>query len=101
MHRRLPKFGFHNPFSKDFEVINLERLAGLEPGTVVTADILRSSGKISRVGNDGVKVLGRGEVAVPLHVRVAKVSASAAKKIIAAGGTVEGPVPGDESSDSA
>jgi len=93
LHRRLPKFGFKNPFTKDFETVNVERLTGLEAGTVVTSEILKSAGIISRIGKDGVKILGRGEVGVALHVRVSKLTRSAAEKIIAAGGTVEGDLP--------
>jgi large subunit ribosomal protein L15 len=96
LHRRLPKRGFNNIFAKEFEVLNLERLSGLEAGTVVTAESLVAGGLIGRIGDDGVKLLGRGEVTVALHVRVAKVSKSAAAKIVAAGGTVEGPVPGSD-----
>ncbi len=91
LHRRLPKRGFHNPFSKDFEVLNLENLEGVEAGTVVTADFLRDAGIVSRVGKDGVKLLGRGEITVSLQVKLAKVSESARAKIVAAGGTVETP----------
>ena len=93
LHRRLPKFGFKNPFEKDFETLNVEKLAGLEAGTVVTAQFLKEQGIVSRIGKDGVKILGRGEVGVALHVRVAKLTRSAAEKITAAGGTVDGPVP--------
>jgi len=93
LHRRLPKFGFKNPFAKDFEAINLEKLANLEAGTHVTAQFLKEQGIVSRIGKDGVKILGRGEVGVALHVRVAKLTRSAAEKITAAGGTVDGPVP--------
>lgn len=93
LHRRLPKKGFTNIFAKDFETINVERLAGLEAGTVVTAESLKASGMISRIGKDGVKILGRGDLGVALHVRVAKLTRSAAEKITAAGGSVEGPVP--------
>lgn len=88
LHRRLPKFGFKNPFSKDYEIVNLEKLAALEDGTEVTAELLKARGIISRIGKDGVKILGRGEVGVALHVRVAKLSRSAAEKIVAAGGSV-------------
>ena len=95
LHRRLPKFGFKNPFSKDFETLNIERLGGLEAGTVVTADLLKEKGLISRIGKDGVKILGRGDLGVALHVRVSKLTRSAADKIVAAGGTTEGPVPGE------
>ena len=92
--RRLPKKGFKNRFAKDFEVVNVGRLSGLEAGSVVTAESLKAAGIISRIGRNGVKVLGVGELGVALHVRVAKLSASAAEKIVAAGGTVEGPIPG-------
>jgi len=95
LHRRLPKFGFKNPFSKDFVEVNLERLASFAVGSVVDAEALKASGVIARIGKDGVKVLGRGELAVALHVRVAKLTKSAAEKIIAAGGTVDGPLPGE------
>ncbi len=93
LHRRLPKKGFTNIFAKDFEVINLDRLAEMPVGSVVTAESLKEVGIIGRIGDDGVKILGRGELGVALHVRVAKISRSASDKILAAGGTVEGPVP--------
>lgn len=93
LQRRLPKKGFTNIFAKDFEELNVERLGGLDAGTVVDADFLKSSGIISRIGKDGVKILGRGDLGVALHVRVAKLTRSAAEKIVAAGGTVEGPLP--------
>lgn len=94
LHRRLPKRGFHNPFSKDYETLNIERLGELEAGTVVTSELLLAAGMISRIGSDGVKILGRGDLGLALHVRVEKLSSSAVEKIVAAGGTVEGEVPG-------
>lgn len=97
MHRRIPKSGFKNPFAKVFTTLNVERLAGLPAGTVVTDQWLLESGVVSKVGADGVKILGDGDLGVALHVRVSKLSRSAADKIIAAGGTIEGPVPGETS----
>lgn len=94
LHRRIPKVGFKNPFSKDFEVLNLDRLGAIAAGTVVTDAFLAENGIVSRVGSDGVKILGGGDLGVALHVRVSKLSRSAAQKIMAAGGTIEGPVPG-------
>ena len=91
LHRRLPKKGFTNIFAKDYETVNVSRLAHLEAGSEVTAESLKAAGIISRIGKDGVKILGRGEIGVALHVRVAKLSRSAAEKITAAGGTIEGP----------
>jgi len=89
LHRRLPKRGFHNLFSKDYTVINVRDLNRFEAGTEVTAELLKSAGAISQLGKDGVKVLGNGDLDVSLTVRVAKFSKSAADKIAAAGGTAE------------
>lgn len=94
LHRRLPKRGFYNPFSKDFEVINVERLGGLDSGTVVTSALLKDLGLVSRIGKDGVKLLGKGELGVALTVRLEKVSEAARDKIVAAGGSVS-PPPGE------
>lgn len=93
LHRRLPKKGFTNIFAKDFETVNVGRLNKLQAGTTVTAALLEEHGIVSRVGKDGVKILGGGDLEVALHVRVAKLSKSAAEKIVAAGGTVEGDLP--------
>lgn len=93
LHRRLPKKGFTNVFAKDYEAVNLGKLAGLSAGSVVTAESLEAAGIVSRIGKDGVKILGGGEIEVALHVRVAKLTQSAAAKIVAAGGTVEGDLP--------
>jgi large subunit ribosomal protein L15 len=87
--RRLPKVGFTNIFAKDYTEVNVGQLASFAAGSVVDAKVLHESGVISRIGKDGVKVLGNGELAVALTVKVAKVSAGAAAKIQAAGGTVE------------
>jgi len=95
LHRRLPKKGFHNLFAKKFTTINVERLASLEAGSVVTAESLKAAGTISRIAKNGVKIMGRGDLGVALHVRVSKLTRSAAEKIVAAGGTVDGPLPGE------
>ena len=93
LHRRLPKQGFTNIFAAEFSALNVGRLAGLAAGTVVTAEFLKGIGLVSTVRKDGVKLLGDGELSVALHVRVAKLTRSASEKILAAGGSVDGPVP--------
>ena len=87
--RRLPKKGFTNIFAKEYAVVNIGRLASLEAGTSVTAELLKEKGLVSSIGKDGVKILGSGELSVALTVRVAKLTKSAAEKIVAAGGTIE------------
>lgn len=89
LQRRLPKRGFRNLFAADFECVNVGRLAELPAGSEVTSDSLKALGIVSRVGADGVKILGGGELGVALNVRVSKLTASAREKILAAGGTVE------------
>ena len=93
LQRRLPKRGFTNIFAAAYTEVNVGRLNDLPAGTVVTAESLKAAGLIRQVEKDGVKVLGRGDLTVALHVRVAKLSESAQAKIVGAGGTVEGDVP--------
>src|SRR5439155_21797320 len=86
--RRTPKLkGFKNPFRIEYTVINLDHLDGFEAGSEVTPETLRAKGLVHKHGL--VKVLGRGEINRALTVRVHAVSAAAAEKIRAAGGTVE------------
>ena len=89
LHRRVPKRGFHNPFRVEYEVVNLDTLGvAFEAGTVVTPELLREHGMVSR-GSAKVKILARGEVDKALTVRAHKFSGKAAEKIAAAGGTAE------------
>ncbi|MDP2307169.1 MAG: 50S ribosomal protein L15 [Pseudomonadota bacterium] len=85
--RRQPKRGFRNIFAKDYTEVNVSQLGVFPTGTELDAKTLKASGVISRIGRDGLKVLGDGELAVGLTVRAAKFSASARAKIEAAGGT--------------
>jgi large subunit ribosomal protein L15 len=88
LHRRVPKRGFHNPFRKEFEVVNLDALGEqFEAGAEVTPETLRASGLVGRAGR--IKVLARGEISKALTVRAHKFSGKAAEKIAAAGGKAE------------
>lgn len=88
LYRRLPKRGFNDRNSKVITAINVDALNVFEDGTEVTPDVLLKSGVISKV-NDGVKILGNGELKKKLSVKVSAFSASAKEKIEAAGGTAE------------
>jgi large subunit ribosomal protein L15 len=88
LQRRVPKLkGFTNPNREEWSVVNLDRLAAFEAGTEVTPELLRQRG-MARKGLP-VKVLGRGDLAVRLTVRVHAISAAARTKIEQAGGSVE------------
>ena len=88
LYRRFPKRGFTNIFGTNYETVNVERLEAFENGAVVDAEALIAAGIIKKV-NDGVKILGDGELTKKLTVKAAKFTASAKEKIEAAGGTAE------------
>ena len=87
IHMRLPKLkGFKNPFRVEFQVVNLDRLTELFPeGGTVSVEDLVVKGAVRK--NQPVKVLGQGDIAVPVQVSVNAFSTSAKAKIENAGGT--------------
>ena len=87
--RRLPKRGFFNPFSKIYTEINVSKLDIFEEDTVITAELLKEKGLISKIEKDGVKVLGNGELTKRLTVQVAAFTRTAQQKIEALGGKAE------------
>ncbi len=87
--RRLPKRGFFNPFSKIYTEINVSKLDIFDEDTVVTAELLKEKGLISKIEKDGVKVLGNGELTKRLTVQVAAFTRTAQQKIEALGGKAE------------
>ena len=70
-----------------YEEVNLEKLVDFPADTVITPEILFEAGIVNNLKMP-VKVLGRGEIAVPLTVKAHKFSASAQEKIQNAGGSV-------------
>jgi large subunit ribosomal protein L15 len=88
IHRRLPKRGFKNPFKKVFAIVNVKDLNRFESATIIDEAILVKSGLV-KGDRDGIKLLGNGEISIPLTLKVDKVSESAKQKIEAAGGKIE------------
>lgn len=86
LHRRMPKRGFTNIFRIEYNIVNLEKLAGLGE-TTITPEVLRKSGVIST--KHPVKILGDGELSTALTVHAHKFSKSAQEKITKAGGKFE------------
>ena len=86
LQRRLPKFGFKNTNRRELEEVQVSDLAGLS-GTVDAA-ALKAAGLI-RGNQDGVVVLGQGELASAVTVKADRVTAGARAAIEKAGGTVE------------
>jgi large subunit ribosomal protein L15 len=85
---RMPKRGFTNIFDEDVQVVNVKALARFAKGADVDVAALAEAGLV-RSATRPVKLLGAGDLAVPLKLRVAAVSDSARKKVEAAGGSVE------------
>jgi len=88
IHRRLPKGGFTNIFKKKIVVINIRDLARFESGSIVDEAALVRVGLV-KGRKDGIKLLGQGEIKIPLTIKVNEVSQKAGEKIIAAGGNIE------------
>ena len=86
--RRLPKRGFNNKFAVKYDIVNLDALNVFEEGTVVTPELLADL-RIVTNKNNGVKVLGNGQLTKKLTVKADKFSASAKAAIEAAGGVAE------------
>src|SRR3712207_4769806 len=93
LHMRFPKRGFNNPFAKEFAEVNLWRIAdAIESGKLdasqpIDAAALKAAGVIRRE-KDGVRLLGEGSLTRAVTITVYSATASAAKAIADAGGTL-------------
>lgn len=88
LYRRLPKRGFSNfRFKTVYTVVNLDTLSNLDLAEI-TPQVLLDRGVIKKL-NDGIKVLGDGELDKAITVKAHKFSKSAAAKIEEAGGKAE------------
>ena len=88
LYRRLPKRGFTCRNSNTIVGINLSVLERFEEDSVVSVETLIESG-IVKNPQDGVKILGNGELSKKLTVQANAFSEGAKAKIEAAGGKAE------------
>ena len=86
LYRRLPKRGFKSHSSMEFEVINIGRFAKFPVKGEITPEELKKKGWIKK--RSLLKILGRGNVKVPLTIKAHAFSRSAKEKIEKAGGKV-------------
>ncbi|MGJ8534024.1 MAG: 50S ribosomal protein L15 [Alphaproteobacteria bacterium] len=93
LHRRLPKRGFNNIFSKNFNEVSLGRIqtaidAGkLDAGNTIDAAALIAAGVVRRV-KDGIRLVGGGELKSKVTLAVAGGSKPALAAVEKAGGSV-------------
>lgn len=88
LQRRLPKRGFTNIFKKRYAVVNLRDLADFGAEEPITPQTLLDRGLVKQV-QDGIKILGDGELKAPLTISAHLFSKSALEKIQKAGGKAE------------
>ena len=86
--RKLPKRGFHNKFAINYAIVNVAALNAFEDGEPVNLAALIEKGIVKKA-NDGLKVLGNGDITKKLTVEASVFSATAKEKIEAAGGKTE------------
>ena len=90
LQRRLPKVGFNNSvFATVYSTIKISDLERcFEANAVVDEAAVVAAGLVKKT-NDGIKVLGNGELTKPLTVQLKAFTASAKEKIEKAGGKAE------------
>ena len=88
IYRRVPKRGFTNAsFSTEYTVINVDALEVFANGDTIDLGAVITKGLVS-MNTPLFKVLGNGDLTKKLIVRAQKFTASARRKIEAAGGQV-------------
>jgi large subunit ribosomal protein L15 len=75
-------------FKKVYTEVKLSDLECFENGTEVSAELLKEKGIISKI-NEGIVVLGNGNLTKKLTVKAARFTKSASEKIEALGGKAE------------
>ena len=88
LYRRLPKRGFKNIWAKTYAEVNVETLNRFDDGATVDPVALVASGILKDL-EDGVRILGNGELTKRLTVKANGFTKTAQEKITAAGGRVE------------
>ena len=93
LYRRLPKRGFNNIFRKEFAEVNVGQIQAavdakkIDAKNAVNVDVLVAAGLVTG-RNDGVKLLGKGEIKSKVSLEVAGASKGAIAAVEKAGGTV-------------
>jgi len=87
LYRRLPKRGFTNIHARDYVEVTLTML-NKSKAKEITAETLLSEGIITKI-NNGIVILGTGNIEKSVSVKAVRFTKGAKAKIEAAGGKVE------------
>ena len=85
--RRLPKRGFTNNFKKEFQIVNISKLDGVEEKKI-DAKLMYEKGLV-RSPFKPIKILGSGDLKQPVEIIATEFSKSAKEKIEKSGGTAQ------------
>ena len=85
--RRLPKRGFTNKFKKEFQIVNISKLDGIEEEKI-DAKLLYEKGLV-RSPFKPIKILGSGDLRQPVYIVATEFSSSAKEKIEKSGGSAQ------------
>ena len=85
--RRLPKRGFTNNFKKEFQIVNIGNLDGIEEQKI-DANVMYEKGLVSSPFKP-IKVLGSGDLKQSVYIVATEFSKSAKEKIEKSGGTAQ------------
>jgi large subunit ribosomal protein L15 len=88
LYRRLPKRGFTSKGKLRWTIVNLDQLNVFEKDSIVTPLELREKGLAKNV-RDGIKLLGNGDLKIPLKIQVHAASKSAKEKVEKIKGKIE------------
>jgi len=89
LYRVVPKRGFTNSrFKKVYSEVSINDLSVFDNSTTVTPEMLLEKRIVSKL-NDGIVVLGNGDIDKILTVRASRFTKAAREKIEAAGGKAE------------
>ena len=86
--RKLPKRGFRRRPRAGYSIVNLEMLSRLKQEASITPELLKERGLIKGTINY-LKILGKGEIKIPVHIKAHAFSKSAEEKITSVGGKCE------------
>ena len=85
--RRLPKRGFTNKFTKEFQIVNICQLYGIEEKKI-DPKLMYEKGLV-RSPFEPIKILGSGDLKQPVEIIATEFSKSAKEKIEKLGGTAQ------------
>ncbi len=90
LYRRCPKIGFNNVnFANNYQVVTLKMINDKKLDGVITLDVLKSSGLISNISKDKVKIIGNASIAKTITIKAHKFTNGAINSISNSGAKYE------------